>query len=199
LTYIDTGAMYRAVAWLSLENGVPSTDSPALSALAQHMQLDLSPLDAENRQTVTVNGRDITREIRTQQVSNVTSAVSALPPVRRVVVDQQRRLAQSSSRGVVLEGRDIGTVVFPNADVKVFLTASPEERARRRTKELRGKGQNAEFAQILSEQNERDARDSHRVDSPLMPAADAVILSTDDLDIEAVVARILDLCKERHG
>jgi cytidylate kinase len=198
LTYIDTGAMYRAVAWLSLEQGVLSTDGPALSTLAQHLVLDLSPLDAENRQTVTVNGRDVTQEIRTPIVSNVTSAISALPPVRRVVVEQQRQLAQRAPQGVVLEGRDIGTVVFPDADVKIFLTASPEERARRRTEELKAKGQPVAYEQVLADQNARDARDSQRADSPLVPAADAILLLTDNLNIDAVVARILSICAEKQ-
>jgi cytidylate kinase len=194
LTYIDTGAMYRAVAWLSLENGVDVADTPALTTLAQQMALELSPLDAENRQQVTVNNHDVTEAIRTPRVSDVTSTISALPPVRRVVVEQQRRLAQSAPRGVVLEGRDIGTVVFPHADIKIFLTASPEERARRRTEELRSKGQLVEYAQVLADQNARDARDSQRSDSPLKPASDALIFATDGIDIDAVVARILELC-----
>jgi cytidylate kinase len=198
LTYIDTGAMYRAVAWLSLETGVLSTDGPALSTLAQNLVLDLSPLDAEGRQRVTVNGHDVTEAIRTMVVSNVTSAISALPPVRRVVVEQQQRLAQRAPRGVVLEGRDIGTVVFPDADVKIFLTASPEERARRRTRELLNKGQEVSYEQVLAEQNMRDARDSQRAVAPLVPASDAVILPTDGLDIDAVAARILEICEERE-
>lgn len=196
-TYIDTGAMYRAVAWKALREGVAPTDAAALEALARNLNLTLSPLTPDGKQTVTVDGEDVSAAIRTPEVSQLTSAISALPAVRRVVVEQQRRMGEEDTRGVVLEGRDIGTVVFPQAQVKVFVTASPEVRARRRMKELRGRGHRVDFAQVLAEQEARDARDSQRADSPLVAAPDAVVLDTDGLKIEAVVARILALCRER--
>jgi cytidylate kinase len=196
-TYIDTGAMYRAVAWKALQEGITPTDAAALAVLARNLKLTLSPLTPDGKQTVTADGEDVSAAIRTPEVSQLTSAISALPAVRRVVVEQQRRMGESDARGVVLEGRDIGTVVFPQAQVKVFLTASPEVRARRRMKELRGRGHKVDFAQVLAEQQERDARDSQRADSPLSAAPDAVVLDTDGLTIEDVVARILALTQER--
>ncbi len=192
LTYIDTGAMYRAVAWKALQTSVSTTDANALAMLAQNLKLQFSALTPDMQQTVQVDGADVTTAIRTPQVSSLTSAISAFPAVRRVIVEQQRALGQSDARGVVLEGRDIGTVVFPNAELKIFLTASDEERARRRVEELQAKGMVVDYAQTLAEQRERDARDSHRANSPLTPAPDAIILNTDGLSIEDVVTRILE-------
>ncbi len=167
LTYIDTGAMYRAVAWKALQTGVDITDAEALASLAQSLNLQFSVLTPDMRQTVQVDGEDVTDAIRTPHVSSITSTISAFPALRRVIVEQQRRLGQSDARGVVLEGRDIGTVVFPDAQVKIFLTASDEERARRRVEDLQAKGMTVDYAQTLAEQRERDNRDSHRADSPL--------------------------------
>jgi cytidylate kinase len=190
-TYIDTGAMYRSLAWKALQTGADSQDEAALAALARATRVSLSPLSADGKQQVVVDGEDVTAAIRTPEVSQLTSVISALSAVRRIVVDQQRRLGAEAARGVVLEGRDIGTVVFPDAEVKIFLTASPEERARRRMAELRERGTQADYAQVLAEQRERDARDSQRADSPLKAAPDAVLLDTDGLAIDEVVARIL--------
>lgn len=192
LTYIDTGAMYRAVAWKALQTGVDTTDATALAMLAQNLHLQFSVLMPDMQQTVHVDGEDVTGAIRTPHVSSVTSAISAFPALRRVIVEQQRRMGQVDARGVVLEGRDIGTVVFPDAQLKIFLTASDEERARRRVEELQAKGMAVDYAQTLAEQRERDARDSQRADSPLIPASDAVMLNTDGLSIEDVVERILE-------
>ena len=191
LTYIDTGAMYRAVAWKALQTGVATTDAEALANLAQSLNLRFSSLTPDMRQTVQVDGADVTDAIRTPQVSSVTSTISAFPALRRVIVAQQRRLGQVDARGVVLEGRDIGTVVFPDAQVKIFLTASDEERARRRVEDLQAKGMAVDYAQTLAEQRERDNRDSQRADSPLIAASDAILLNTDGLSIAQVVERIL--------
>ena len=196
-TYIDTGAMYRAVAWKALQTGVAAEDADALTEIAQTMTLHLSPLDAEEKQTVTVDGADVTNLIRTPEVSALTSTISALPPLRRVLVECQRQMGRENPIGVVLDGRDIGTVVFPNADVKVFLTASAEERARRRYEELRGRGLLADFHQVLTEQIERDTRDSQREDSPLVIAADAALLNTDGLTAKAVAEQIIALCRAK--
>ncbi|HZO90145.1 MAG TPA: (d)CMP kinase [Chthonomonadaceae bacterium] len=195
-TYIDTGAMYRALAWKALREGVDVANPEALAALAQQMRLAFGPLTPDGTQAVRVDGEDVTLAIREPAVSNLTSAISAFPAVRNVVVAQQRQMAQQAPRGVVLEGRDIGTVVFPNAQVKVFLTASPEERARRRLAELRTRGFAVDYAHVLSDMIERDARDSLRATSPLAPAPDAVILDTDGLAIDEVVARVLALCRQ---
>jgi cytidylate kinase len=198
LTYLDTGAMYRAVAWKGLRSGVDVTDAEALAALAQSIELQFSPLTPDGRQMVRVDDEEATEAIRTPEVSNLTSAISAFPAVRRVIVAQQQRIGQQDARGVVLEGRDIGTVVFPQAQVKVFLTASPEERARRRTAELHAHGQPADYAQVLADQIARDTRDSQRSDSPLVAAPDAVQIATDGLTINEVVERVLALCRQRE-
>src|SRR5207249_303021 len=143
-------------------------------------------------QAVTLDGQEVTAAIRLPEVSALTSRISALPAVRRVVVEQQRRIGRNAMEGVVLEGRDIGTVVFPEAQLKIFLTASPEERARRRVAELQAKGLPVDYARTLAEQKERDARDSQRADSPLAQASDAFVLDTDGLSIEEVVTKILE-------
>ena len=192
-TYLDTGAMYRAVALAAQENGVAETDEAALETLAQELSLQFSPLAEDGTQRLAVQGRDVTAAIRTPPVSSLTSKISALPAVRRVIVEQQRRMGAAAERGVVLEGRDIGTVVFPQAQLKIFLTASPEERARRRAEELTERGLPVSYADILREQIERDQRDSSRADSPLAAASDALLLNTDGLTLPEVVARILTL------
>lgn len=192
-TYIDTGAMYRALALQSLRTHTDSEDSAALTALAQTYRLAFSPLDAEMKQTVFVDGEEVTTAIRAPEVSQLTSRISALPEVRRAMVVQQKQMSRDAEKGVVLEGRDIGTVVFPDAELKIFLTASPEERARRRWEQLRSLGIEMEFERVLADQIERDNRDSHRADSPLVPAADAHLLSTDGLTLEEVIAQILAL------
>lgn len=192
-TYLDTGAMYRAVALASQQQGVSEADEAALAELAQGLTLQFSPLTEEGKQQLAVNGVDVTAAIRTPDVSSLTSKISALPAVRRVIVVQQQQMGAEAERGVVLEGRDIGTVVFPNAQLKVFLTASPEERARRRVEELIERGLPVDYADILQEQIERDLRDSSRTDSPLAAAPDAVLLDTEGLSLPEVVAQILTL------
>lgn len=196
-TYIDTGAMYRAIALQVLEQGVSPEDVEAVGRIATESRIVLSPLDPNGVQRVCVQGRDVTQEIRTPQVSQMTSRISAIPQVRSVMVELQRRISGESLRGAVLEGRDIGTVVFPNAEAKIFLTASPEERARRRFLELQAKGVETSLEVVLSEQQERDARDSQRATSPLKPAEDSCYLLTDGLTIEQAVERIIALCREK--
>ena len=190
-TYIDSGAMYRALAWQALETETDMENGEALNALAQSYRLTFSPLDAEMKQQVFVNGTDVSTAIRTPEVTQLTSRISALPEVRRALVAQQQRMSQEAEKGVVLEGRDIGTVVFPHAEVKIFLTASPQERARRRWEQMQSLGIPMEFSQVLADQIERDTRDSERTDSPLIAADDAHHLSTDGLSIDEVIARIL--------
>ena len=199
LTYIDTGAMYRAVAWKAMQQGVDTSDADALTRLAQSLHIRLSPLSDDMQQRVWADEVEVTTLIRTPQVSNVTSAISAYPAVRTLIVQQQRHLGATDPLGVVLEGRDIGTVVFADANLKIFLTASPEERARRRVEELRAKGTPVDYAQILADQQVRDARDSQRADSPLAAAPDAVILDTDARSIDSVVAQILELARSRQA
>jgi cytidylate kinase len=194
-TYIDTGAMYRAVALRALETGADTASETAMTELARYTHVQFSPLTPEGTQTVLMNGNDVTMAIRTPEVSQMTSAISAIPGVRRVIVEQQQRMGREAARGVVLEGRDIGTVVFPEAQVKVFLTASPQERARRRHAQLQQSGRTEKYEDVLRDQFERDHRDSQRADSPLKPADDAVILRTDGMPVGEVVARILELCR----
>jgi len=197
LTYIDTGAMYRAIAWKAVQQGIGADDAEALAGLAASIRLTFSSVSPAGEQKVFIEGRDVTSEIRLPEISNRTSEISALPALRRVVVAQQQELGRSAERGVVLEGRDIGSVVFPDAEVKIFLTASPEERARRRVSELTARGLNATYEEVLAHQKARDLRDSRRVDSPLLAADDAIVLDTDTMTISEVVARILLVCTSK--
>ncbi len=198
LTYIDTGAMYRAVAYRALESKLDTTDDRAMATLAGELPLRLSPLSIDLQQQVWIGDQDVTGSIRTPEVSNLTSQVSALSAVRRVIVEQQRRLGATDPRGVVLEGRDIGSVVFPDAPLKIFLTASPQERARRRVRELEERGMLVDYDQILADQIERDTRDSSRADSPLLATPDAHWLDTDGRSIESVVQEIVGMAVERE-
>jgi cytidylate kinase len=191
-TYLDTGAMYRAAAWKGLQAGVPLEDEEGTIRLVEKMRIAFAP-GPDGGQRVMVDGEDVTEAIRSPEVTRLSSPVSAIPGVRRVLVAQQQ--AMGAGGGVVMEGRDIGTVVFPDAEVKVFLTASDEERARRRCAELQAKGQTATVEEILKQQRERDARDSSRADSPLKPAPDAITIVSDGIPVEGVVERILQLCR----
>lgn len=197
LTYIDTGAMYRSVALRALQSQLDLCDITSLVKLTRATHIHISPLSKEGQQTVTVDGRDETQAIRTPEVSQATSQISAIPDVRLVVLEQQRRVAEEAPHGVVLEGRDIGTVVFPYAQVKIFLTASPEERAKRRFVELQQRGIESDIATVLRDQEERDKRDSERAVAPLKPALDAILLATDGLTIPEVVEHILEHCLSR--
>ena len=186
-TYIDTGAMYRALAWAVIEAGISPTDIEAICALAARLEVRL----ASGR--VFADGQDITEKIRTPEISNLTSPLSALPCVRTRLVALQREMARQG--GVVMEGRDIGTVVLPDAEVKVFLTASPSERVRRRREELGAAGIALSAEQLGADIAERDARDASRDASPMVAAPDAVHLESDGMSVEEVVSRILTLCR----
>ena len=191
LTYIDTGAMYRAVAWAVVHQKIAPDDSEAICKLAARMDVRLE------RGQVLADGQDVTDKIRTPEISNLTSPLSALPCVRARLAALQREMARRG--GVVMEGRDIGTVVLPDAEVKVFLTASPAERVRRRREELAARGIEVTAAQLESDIAERDARDASRDTAPMVPAADAVHLVSDGLSAGEVVARILALCREAQN
>lgn len=195
-TYIDTGAMYRAAALRGLQAGVPLEDIAETAALTEAMQLTFLPSENDT-QRVLMNGEDVTEQLRTAEVTRLSSPVSAIPGVRKVLVALQQ--AMGTGGGVVMEGRDIGTVVFPKADVKVFLTASEEERARRRWRERAAKGDTVTLEEILLQQRERDTRDSSRADSPLQPAPDAVVLDSDHMDFDSVVNWISDRCQEAQA
>jgi len=182
--HVDSGAMYRAVALWALENGIDPGDGPKVVPMAGSAEINL------NGGRVLLNGRDITADVRRPEVSQAASRVSAIPGVRRELVSKQQQYAAAAS--VVMEGRDIGTVVYPRAQVKIYLDASPEVRARRRVEELGG-----DYAQVLQEIRERDERDATRADSPLRQADDAVYVDTSDLDEEGVILAVLGIVRER--
>jgi cytidylate kinase len=189
-TYVDTGAMYRALAWAVQSNGIPVDNIPAVIALAESLDIKLRPGDSDEFTTrVFVDSHEVTRSIRTPAIGNLTSALSTIPGVRSCMVARQRAMGQRGR--VVMEGRDIGTVVLPDADLKVFLTASPDRRARRRMAELAERGIPVPYETMLRETIERDARDASRDVAPMVPAADARILDSDPLTSDDVVRQII--------
>jgi cytidylate kinase len=196
LLYVDTGAMYRAVALAAVEANVSAHNAEGLTEVARRARVELTG-DPDHLQ-VKLNGRDVTSEIRTEQASRLASVVSTVAGVRRELVRRQREMGATGA-GVVLDGRDIGTVVFPNADVKFFITARSEERARRRYEQDHAKAPDLTFDETLADINTRDQRDSTRDDSPLRIAEDAVVIDTTDLTVEEVFARMLETVRERRG
>lgn len=190
--YIDTGAMYRSVAWKFLQTG-REFDEAYISELANTMIIEFKPEAKVNR--VFVDGTEVTEAIRTPEVTAIVSRVAAIGAVREAMVEQQRRMGEIG--GVLMDGRDIGTVVFPHAQLKIFLTASVEERARRRYKEIVEKGQQVELAQLQEDIAARDKQDSERAISPLRQAEDALLLDTSDMSIAQVTDKILQLVQER--
>ena len=188
--YIDTGSMYRAVALAVIESSTNESDDVAVGALASRVDINLEG-DPDSLR-VMLDGQDVTERIRDEDVTHMSSIISTIPEVRRAMVQRQRELGQ---RGAVLNGRDIGTVVFPNADVKFFLTASADERAQRRFDEEHP--QALSFEQVHADMTERDRRDSMRADSPLLKADDAVLVDSSGLSIEEVFARMMAVIRER--
>jgi cytidylate kinase len=188
--HVDTGAMYRAVAWKADADGVSLNDEPALAALAARAAIVL------DSGRVTLDGRDVTRAIRTPEIDRAAAAVARLPRVRAALVERQRALGAGG--GVVMEGRDIGTVVFPAADVKVYLDASAEERARRRAQDAaHSGGQQQDLERLQDDLVARDHADSTRQVSPLSIAPDAIYIDTTSLRIDAVVERVMKIVKEK--
>ena len=196
LLYIDTGAMYRAAALAVIGAGVSTTDEAAVARVVGKADINLAG-DPDSLR-VMLDGRDVSSEIRTEEVSHMASVISAIPEVRRTLVRRQREMGERAG-GVVLDGRDIGTVVFPGADVKFFLTAAPEERAHRRYEEDRMKERDATFEETLAEINTRDRRDTTREDSPLVAAPDAVQIDSTGHSIEEVFERMIQVVREREG
>jgi len=196
--YFDTGVMYRAVTWAALERSILIADEPAVTALAEQLDIDVIPptLDDGRQYTVLADGADVTWAIRTLEVNGNVSFVSAYPGVRRALVRQQRRVAAEGP--VVMVGRDIGTIVLPEADLKIYLDASVEERARRRWREERARGGEADYEMVLASMRRRDEIDSNRKASPLRVAEGAVILDTTDLSIEEVLAEAEQLIEGRE-
>ena len=192
--YIDTGAMYRSVAWKFLQTG-EAFDEVFISKLSQEMVIEFKPEASVNR--VFVDGTEVTAAIRTAEVTANVSRVAAIGAVREAMVDQQRRMGEAG--GVLMDGRDIGTVVFPNADVKIFLTATVEERAMRRYKELVAKGEQVDLTQLQADIASRDKQDMEREISPLRQAEDAIYLDTSNMNIDEVTAYILNLVGEKEN
>ncbi len=191
--YFDTGVMYRAVTWIALQRGIPIDDERAVTRLAEELRIDVTrPTVADGRQyTVLVDSQDITWEIRRPEVDADVSPVSAYPGVRAALTTQQRRIGLAGQ--VVMVGRDIGTVVMPDADLKVYLDAAVEERARRRYREMIARGEQADYEAVLRGMQRRDVIDSTRATAPLRPAADAIVLDTTCMGIDEVVRAIEDL------
>lgn len=194
--YVDTGAIYRAVGYHMDLMGIGPKDKDGIERLLDDVNLKLT-YDAGGLQHVILNGMDVTGEIRTLEMSRMASLISAYPAVRDFLLDLQRDMARQYS--VVMDGRDIGTVVLPHADVKIYLTASPEVRARRRQKELEEKGFSCAYETVLSEIRERDAQDMSRTVAPLQQAADAEVLDTSDLNREQALAALESTIRRRLG
>lgn len=191
--YIDTGAMYRGVAWKALQKGLAGSDEAAIAAIAQEIKIKLTYVDGKIK--VFVDEYDVTDAIRNPDVSRMVPEVAQFAPVREAMVDLQRQMAKEG--GVVMDGRDIGTHVLPNADIKIFLTASIEERAERRWRELTDKGFSVSLEDLKAEIAARDKKDCEREISPLIQASDGILLDTTSLSIEEAVMAILAICKER--
>ena len=192
--YVDTGAIYRTVALRAREAGADPSDPEQVAPLLKNLDLRMD-YGEDGVQRMYLSGRDVTEAIRENEVSALASKVAALPAVREFLLDFQRR--QAREHNVVMDGRDIGTVVLPQAGVKIFLTAAPEARARRRTAELLQRGQDANFDEILREIRQRDEQDENRPVAPLRQAEDAAVLDTTDLDLKGSLEALLTLVRER--
>lgn len=193
--YVDTGAMYRTVGLYCQLNDIEPTNEKEISEHFHDINIELDWLDGEQR--IFLNGNDVSGEIRTPKSSMYASAVSALPSVRAFLLDMQRSIASKNS--VIMDGRDIGTVILPNADVKIFMSASEESRAKRRFTELINKGQNVSYDKVLQDMRERDHNDSTRAASPLVPAHDAVMFDNTALNVEETVVEAKRIILEKIG
>jgi CMP/dCMP kinase len=194
LLYIDTGSMYRAVALAVMESSISASDDIAVGSLASRVDIDLEG-DPESLK-VTMEGRDVTDQIRSEEVTEMSSIISTIPAVRRAMVKRQRELGK---RGAVLNGRDIGTVVFPDANVKFFLTAVPDERAQRRFSEESEQDTSVSYEATFADMIERDRRDSTREDSPLKVAEDGIIVDSTGLSIDQVFEKMMAVVEEKSG
>lgn len=194
--YVDTGAIYRTVGLFAREKGVDPHDAEKVTALLDSIQIRIEH-GGDGLQHMYLNDRDVTQDIRQHEISAYASAVSAIPAVRAFLLEMQRGFART--RNVVMDGRDIGTVVLPDARVKIFLTASPEDRARRRYEELLRRGQQADYETVLRDVIQRDHNDSHRAAAPLKAAEGAVVLDTTGNTLEQSYQLLLDTVKERLG
>lgn len=191
--YIDTGALYRAIGYYAVSNGIDPKDSKRVSEFLKGINISLDFIDG--KQCVLIDGIDVSDKIRTPEISMAASNVSAIPKVREFLLDLQKNIALKNN--VVMDGRDIGTVVLPNADIKIFLTASIEERAKRRYNDLIKRDKNIKFQDVLNDVKQRDYNDSSRAIAPLKPADDAIIVDTTGESLEQSVERLLSLIKEK--
>ncbi len=191
--YVDTGALYRTIGLAFMRNGIGTDINCDIDEQLSKINIDIKFIDGV--QHVFLNGEDVSEEIRTPNASMMASAVSALPAVRAFLLDMQREFAEKYN--VIMDGRDIGTVVLPDAQVKIFLTASDEERANRRFKELKEKGSNVTYEEVLADMRERDYNDSHRAIAPLKPASDSAIADTTGLTIEESIELLMKIIKEK--
>lgn len=196
ILYVDTGAIYRTIGCYARRRGVDARDTQAVIALLPQVKIEMR-YDAQGLQHMLLQGEDVTEEIRLPEMSLYVSAVSAIPEVRTFLLEMQRDFARKSS--VIMDGRDIGTVVLPYADVKIFLQADVEVRARRREKELQERGTPRPFQQVLAEMKERDYNDAHRSAAPLRAAEDAVVVDTSDLDFQQSKEALLAIIRKKVG
>ena len=194
-TYVDTGAMYRAVALYAQRIGIANPESGYTDLLAQLDNIHIDFIQTPEGQHVTLNGEDVEASIRTLEIGNLASQISTIKEVRAFLVAQQQ--AMGEKKGIVMDGRDIGTVVFPNAELKLFLTASPEVRAERRFKELQAKGEKPVWEDVLVDVNDRDYRDTHRAESPLRQADDAVVVDNSHMTREEQMEHIIEVFRGR--
>lgn len=191
--YVDTGAMYRSIGLYCLHNGIDTADEAAVTSALPQIDIALKYVDGEQR--VILNGTDVSKEIRINEVSMAASKVSAYKAVRAFLLDTQRNMAKTQS--VIMDGRDIGTVVLPDAEIKIFIVADPEERAKRRYKELIERGQNVPFEEVLKDIIQRDYNDENRAEAPLRQAEDAIRLDTSLLDFEQSYNAVLEIAKNK--
>ncbi len=191
--YVDTGALYRTIGLAATRSNVEPKPSKEVNELLSEIKVDLTFND-KGEQIVLLNGEDVSGEIRTPEASMTASKISAVPSVREYLLDLQRNMAKAHN--VIMDGRDIGTVVLPDAQIKIFLTASPEARAKRRYKELCEKGMNVKYEDVLSDVIQRDYNDTHRDVAPLKPAEDSITVDTTELDFEQSVDKIISVIKE---
>ena len=196
ILYVDTGAIYRPIGCYARRKGVETADTEAVIALLPEVEIGMC-YDAQGLQHMLLHGEDVTEEIRLPEMSLYASAVSAIPEVRAFLLEMQRDFARKSS--VIMDGRDIGTVVLPHADVKIFLKADVEVRARRREIELQERGTPRPYEQVLEEMRQRDYNDTHRSAAPLRAAEDAVIVDTSDLDFQQSKEKLLEIIREKVG
>ena len=194
-TYVDTGAMYRAVALYAQRIGIANPESGYTDLLAQLDNIHIDFIQTPEGQHVTLNGEDVESSIRTLEIGNLASQISTIKEVRAFLVAQQQ--AMGEKKGIVMDGRDIGTVVFPNAELKLFLTASPEVRADRRFKELLAKGEKPVWEDVLADVNDRDNRDTHRAERPLRQAEDAVVVDNSQMSREEQMEYIIEVFRGR--